>query len=377
MSPRVFHLVAGELPPGSGGVGDYTTLVAEGLARAGHEVHLWCPDGGRALVAGATTHELPDRFGPESRRTLDDALRTTPGRLLLQYVPNTLGARGANVPFCSWLQRRGRSADVRVMFHEPYFYFGWHPGRNGLAVAQRLMAYRLLRTAPVAYISTDTWRRYLSPYAPDGIAFVTLPIPATVPAAADRPDVDRWRARLTAEGTGPLVAHFGTFGDHVATELRGVVPRLLAADPNVRVACVGRGGESFAAEFASSGRVVATGELAPADVAAVLRAADLALQPYPDGVTTRRTTVMAALANGVPVLSTTGELTEDVWRDSDALALVPAGDHAALASRAVDLLRDAAALSRLGTAGARAYRDHFALELTVRRLASEPAVTAA
>ena len=82
------------------------------------------------------------------------AFLVLPGCVLLEYVPNALGARGANVPFCAWLLRlRRRGVDVRVMFHEPYFYFSWHrPWRNGLAVVQRLMAALLVRASSVAYL---------------------------------------------------------------------------------------------------------------------------------------------------------------------------------------------------------------------------------
>lgn len=364
----ILHLVAGEYPPRAGGVGDYTALLAGAIARAGVEVHVWCPDAVPDHSSLVAVHRLPDRFGPETRRALGDALHSRPGTALLQYVPNTLGARGANLSFCRWLRQRGSSGGVRVMFHEPYFYFGWHPGRNGLAMMQRLMAYHLLRAAPMAYVSTETWRRYLHPYAPAGLQFVTLPIPATVPDCADPAAVAAWRQRLHGHGGGPLVVHFGTFGEHVAAELRAAIPALLDAHPTVRIACAGRGSEAFTAAYASTRRVTATGALEPPDVAAVLRACDLALQPYPDGVTTRRTTVMAALANGVPTLSSDGALTEPVWRDTGALALVPAGDAAALAAAGASLLRDPGALARLGEAGARTYRTHFALERTLERL---------
>ena len=39
----VWHIVTSEYPPDVGGVSDYTRQVAEGLARMGDEVHVWCP----------------------------------------------------------------------------------------------------------------------------------------------------------------------------------------------------------------------------------------------------------------------------------------------------------------------------------------------
>jgi glycosyltransferase involved in cell wall biosynthesis len=362
------HILTGEFPPDAGGVGDYTARVAEGLAAAGCEVHIWQPaaGGSRTSCRGVSIHALPDRFGRATRLTLVRAFAAEPGCVLLQYVPNALGARGANLAFCRWLSKQRRGLDVRVMFHEPYFYLGGRPTTNALALLQRIMAAYLLRSGPVVYVSTETWVRYLKPYAPAGATFVPLPIPATVETEADAGAVSAWRQRLA--GDAPLVVHFGSYGDHVGRELAAVIPALLAAHPSARMVCVGRGSEGFAARLGSCGRVTATGPLDTSAAAAVLRAADLAVQPYPDGVTTRRTTVMGCIANGIPTLTTDGVLTEPIWRRTGAVALAPAGDPMCLAAMGAALLRDPAAREALGAAGRRLYLEEFAIEHTIDAL---------
>lgn len=368
--PRAFHLLTGEYPPHCGGVGDYTRMVAAGLAARGFTVHVWCPSEG-AATDGVLLHRLPDAFGARSRRALDEALRAMPGSVVLEYVPNALGARGANVAFCAWLLRaHRRGADVRVMFHEPYLYFAWRrPSRNVLAAAQRLMAALLLRASPVSYISTATWVRYLRPWG--ARVLLEAPIPATIPPEARPSEVERWRTTLrSAGGSTQLVAHFGTFGDHMSAELHAVVPAVLDAAPAATIVLIGRGASGFAASVAGRHPVlatrVATAEaLSPEEIAAVLRACDLAVQPYPDGVTTRRTSVMGPLANGVPVVTTDGSLTEPIWRASGAVSLSRAGDARAMGSAAAALLGDGAARSALGTRGRRVYEERFALRHTL------------
>ena len=87
--------------------------------------------------------------GQEDRSTATGggtALATDPGVVFLQYVPNALGAKGGNVAFCQWLlSLRRQGTDIRVMFHEPYFYLSWNPALNTLARVQRMMAAILLR----------------------------------------------------------------------------------------------------------------------------------------------------------------------------------------------------------------------------------------
>jgi glycosyltransferase involved in cell wall biosynthesis len=367
--PARFHLITGEYPPGAGGVGDYTALLAAGLAAARHDVHVWCP-GARGKPAGAVTvHELPDRFGRPTRHVLERAFAREPGRVLLQYVPNACGARGANLAFCRWLETLGRGMDLRVMVHEPYFYFGWHPARNALAVVQRAMAASLLRAARVVYLSTETWVRYLRPYAPAETRFVPLPIPATVDVDADRGVIASWRERLA--GDGPLVVHFGSYGDHIGREMKATAPAILSAHPTARVACIGRGSAAFVARLGLGSRVVATGDLDASSIAAVLRAGDLAVQPYPDGITTRRTTAMACIANGVATVTTSGTLTEDVWGASGAVALAPGGNPSRIGELAAGLLRDPAARRVLGAAGRRVYQREFSIERTIEQLTSD------
>jgi glycosyltransferase involved in cell wall biosynthesis len=377
MTPT-FHLLTGEYPPAIGGVGDYTRMVAAGLVARGAAVHVWCPATHERTEGRIEVHRLPDAFGPRSRAMLRDVFDAAPACVLLQYVPNALGARGANVPFCLWLRRmRSPARDIRVMFHEPYFYFSgdlsWQALKgNALAIVQRLMAALLLRASSVAYISTASWERYLTPAGSEPL--VESPIPSTVGTTAPAECVARYRARF---GTGHspefIVGHFGTFGEHVGRELMKAVPALLHAIPLARVAFIGSGGESFAAalgrhEPALAARITSTGALSAADACAALRACDVMLQPYPDGVTTRRTSVMAALANEVAVVTTDGALTEAAWRSSRAVRLAPAGDSVALASAVAALLADGAARQALAATGRRLYDQRFAIEHTLDAL---------
>ena len=371
---RTFHLVTGEFPPRSGGVGDYTRLLALGLAAHGCVVHVWCPGVDEHQEDGVRLHRLPDAFGRRARRTLHAALLAAPGCLLLQYVPNALGWRGANIAFCLWLMRAGRTTDVRVMFHEPYFYFGRQSlARNALAAVQRVMAAALLRAASTAYLPTDAWRRYLEAWAPEDLVVRVIPVPATLPGDVPGGLVERWRRRLREDPTAAVIGHFGTFGDHVAEELRNVLPHVLALPCRVRVALIGRRSDSFAASLPElvRKRIVATGELSALDAAAALHACDLLVQPYPDGVTTRRTSVMAGLAAGVAVVTTDGELSEAVWRATGAAALVPCGDPEAVAKVVTHLLQHPQERLEQAARGRRVYDAEFAMDHSIVALIEE------
>jgi len=359
-------ILSGELPPHCGGVGDYTSQIAAALATAGDDVVVCVPGsfGAPEPIPRVELVVLPDRFGRHSRAVLDRIQQERRARLLVQYVPNAFGARGSNLAFCRWLgQRRDVGDSVAVMFHEPYFYFGWRaPRRNALALVQRAMAALLLRAADEVYVSTSAWNRYLTPFAPwSAPRPITAPIPSTIPV----------RAKLLTRRPTKVVGHFGSYGADIAPLLRDTLVRLLESDREVSVLCMGRGSEEFVRELSSNGvlssRLRSTGYVSRGDVASAIAACDLMLQPYPDGVTTRRTTVMAGLANARPVLTTTGALTEAVWHTTRAVAVEPV-DAEALAEAAGALLRNPTRLADLATRGEAAYRAHFAIEHTIAQL---------
>ncbi len=355
-----WHLLTGEFPPDTGGVAHFTATIAGALAGRDLDVHVWAP---ATAAAGATSsprtfsfHALSDRFGPRSRADLRAA--TAPGDvILLQYAPNALGARGANVAFCRWLiAESARGCDVRVMFHEPFFYFGWQsPARNVLALVQRAMAAMLLRAASVAYVSTWSWASLLRRYAPARVRFAWVPVPSAVPVIHDAGEVRRLRTALDAS---LVVGHFSSYSEDVQRPLRLALQDILARHRDVAVLCIGRGGEQMVASMGGADpRVRATGELGAPDLSRAIQACDLFVQPYPDGATTRRTSLATLLAHGSAVVTTTGKYTEPLWMaDGDVVAMAPADDRRCLSAEVTRLVESRPRRRELA-ANARAFYD--------------------
>jgi glycosyltransferase involved in cell wall biosynthesis len=121
-------------------------------------------------------------------------------------------------------------------------------------------------------------------------------------------------------------------------------------------------------------RVHATGALDHDGLSYALQACDLMAQPYPDGASTRRGTLMAALAHGVPVVTTTGRLSEPLWAAGGDVVAVPAGDNEALTRAVVALARDGRERARLSEQGRRLYASRFDLSHTVESLLSDRCV---
>jgi glycosyltransferase involved in cell wall biosynthesis len=171
---------------------------------------------------------------------------------------------------------------------------------------------------------------------------------------------------------GFLVGHFGTYGMKIRDYLEIALPQLLQ-DGRVRVILLGRGGGSFHEELvrrnpAIAARLHVTDELFGEHLSRHLSACDLMIQPYPDGISARRTSAMAALAHGRPVVTTVGKLTEPLWTESGAVATVSADDTAALAPLAASLIENPSERERLALAGATLYQERFDLRHTINSL---------
>jgi glycosyltransferase involved in cell wall biosynthesis len=359
-------------------VADYTRSIARGLAAKDEDVHVWAPRAAEGLASdpGVAVHSH-DGYGPHGLLSFAHELSKIrgPRRILLQYVPHAFGMRAMNLPFCTWLATM-RGAQVWVMFHEvampPRPWREWK--KNAGAVVTRVMAGMLVSRADKIFVSIPAWEETLRQVALRWHGATWLPIPSNIPAD----DAANGRSRPPVSDR-PVIGHFGTYGGSIRPLVKRVVSQLLHADAGRTALLVGRGGESLARELDGdpplSGRVAATGALEVNAVADKLRACDLLVQPYPDGVSTRRTTVMAGLALGVPIATNDGHLTESVWRESDIVKLAAAPDGVTAAAE--DVLRDLPRAILRAERGRVYYRERFSLEHSIETLRAAAAGTVA
>jgi len=367
-----WHLITGEYPPQPGGVADYSQSVAWGLAAAGDEVIVWAPQcDGTVLNDGyVAVRRLPGHFGPKALAALDRGLRRRPGRVLLQYAPHAFGWKAMNVPLCAWLWARRRALDV--MFHEVAYPFeAGQPWKHRmLAATNRGMAYLLLRSAERVFVSIPGWIPILRSLDPRDPGPVWVPIPSNLPTEYPAPAIAAVRQRWLRNGTRWLVGHFSTYAPTITRLLEPALVTMLAAAPDVHVLLLGFGGQRFADRVVRrypklAGRATATGTLDATSAGAHIAACDVVLQPYHDGISTRRTSAMAGVSLGRPIVTTEGHLSESLWRITDAVEIAAADE---LATAVLGLLADPRRREALGKRAEELYRSHFAVEHTIRAL---------
>jgi glycosyltransferase involved in cell wall biosynthesis len=374
-----WHIVTGEYPPQPGGVSDYTRSIACGLAECGDRVSVWAPPsaGVDSADPGVAVHRLSDHFGLRGLRALDAHLdrQPAPRRILVQYVPHAFGWKALNVPFCLWLRSRRRDS-IWVMFHEVAFPLDRRQAlsRNAMGIVTRRMASLVGRAAEQMFVSIPAWTATLRTLTHSPAPITWLPVPSAIPVVDDPAGTAAARAAVApGDPDAVIVGHFGTYGALTRPLITDALP-LLMSSTNCRCLLLGHDSDLAAADLARAhpglaGRVHGRGRLSARDVSVHLAACDLMLQPYPDGISSRRTSAMAGLAHGRPTVATDGWLTEPIWREpASGVVLVPAGDAAALARAAATLVDDRPRRLRLGAEARALYDARFDIRHAIATL---------
>jgi hypothetical protein len=224
----------------------------------------------------------------------------------------------------------------------------------------------VLDAARQVWVSIPAWIPRLKKYAlRRKFTFEWLPIPTTIPPIEDSTGVAGVRARYLPHG-GLLLGHFGTYGRRITPMLEACIPDLLRGHSNRALLLAGRSSESFREALVTkhpelADQVWATGALPASDLSRQIHACDLMIQPYEDGISTRRTSAMVGLSHGLPLVTTRGNNTETFWAGSNAVTLVPCGDAAALVVAAEQLLNAPEERRRMGLAARTLYSEQLDL----------------
>jgi glycosyltransferase involved in cell wall biosynthesis len=343
--------ITGEFPPMQGGVGDYTREIGLALCELGCEVDV-ATSSQAGPAPGLNVHPVVERWSWGCWSVLLDLIdRHQPDVLHIQYqaaayamhpainlLPRRLAWRGDNRP---------RSV---VTFHDlkvPYLF----PKAGKL---RGWVVHELARRSDAAITTNredfESLQREL--VSPPALIPIGSNIEPRLPAGFER---DAWRARWGAGPEDLLLCTFGFVHQRKGVDTLLHALSLLAAvpagPPNPRLLMIG--GQTGAsdptniayleqiqaliAELGLEERVQWTGYVPPEEVTASFHAADLCVLPYRDGVSFLHGTFHAALAHGVPIVTTQPRVSLPELVDGGNIFLVPPDQPQVLAEAIAEL----------------------------------------
>jgi glycosyltransferase involved in cell wall biosynthesis len=370
------------------GLGHYTTEFCRHLTKVA-DVAVWTTQS-RGPVGKASGHppgrvELIDnvrrwnRLGPFT--ALRRALRFDPDTILIQFVPFLYSARGginfSLVALTLFLAARGRllrKGRVEIMFHEIWYPFSWRPKDAVMHVAHRLMAFGITIAATRSFCSTTLFvtlvERNVRPFKRP-INFLAVGSNLEREQESPRPfDLDR----------SPDELRVGLFGSAHPSKRLPMVLRALhkasrAGPRSLKLEIIGMSLDQVCAEAPDladwiESEVTVAGPLEANEAADRLGTLDFLVSYFSDGVSSRRGSLLAALCEGAPVVTTWDRWSDEVFRGKPFVKLLSC-DEALFESELCGFL---AAPERPFSGVAREdvrefYRQHFSWSAIVDRYA--------
>jgi glycosyltransferase involved in cell wall biosynthesis len=357
MIPLRLLFVTGEYPPMQGGVADYTRALSLALAARGHEIAVLTSAQAQPAPADHTLALFPlvENWGWGCWQDLDAILRAWQPHLVhIQYQTAAYALRPA-INLWPWRPWRPSPIPTAVTFHDlrlPYLFPKAH-------LVRRWVTQTLARSCTLVVATNPEDTAALRPLRPD---LLEIPIGSNIPCIPPA-DFDRaaWRARLGLGPNATLLCYFGFLNASKGGELliQTLAQLADAGRPAHLLMIGGQVGASDPTNQDYLQRVRAsiealglidcvhwTGHLPPAQVSAAFLASDICLLPYQDGVSYRRGSFMAALAHGLPIVTTPPAVPYPHLRDGETVLLAPA-QAPALAGAVLRLLADPALAQRL------------------------------
>lgn len=296
---------------------------------------------------------------------IGDPLPQQVGCVILQYNPFSFGRRGFAPSLLVWAARQRARRGPKgfdLMVHEPYVAVT--SARTAVMSAWQRLQFAVLRGLA---------RRVVAPSADQARRCRTRRRVAVIPVGSNLPDrraarQDGRRRIAASPGDIVLVSFAASPAGRLQEYVRAAVAKLVATGKRPVLLVLGAA-NAAPDDLPAAARVVVTGHLPDADLATLLSAGDIFLAPFVDGVSTRRTALMAAMQHQLAVIGTCTAQTDALLRDRAPLVLVRAGDSEAFAREVDELASNAERRASLG----RSARDFYAREFAWPQIASQVA----
>lgn len=362
-------ILSGSPPHANEAVGDFSWLLAKELSRQ-CEVSLVVPRGRNfrgSDSASVCVQEVCEGWGPRAcRQALRAIILRKPDIVLVQFVPQLYGWNGAK-PFLALLLRslKRRGYPVVTVAHEFSAPFGASPRSKFLALLHGVLLRRIVEASQGLVLTTDycldQFRRVFPRRQSD---FWRIPVGLTVPVVSqDSESRKELRDRLGIRSDELLLGSIASPGSTDIGLLFAFARWVVAQRWPARFMLVGEKGPAVKARLPRVGgvleRILCTGPLSEEVFSRCLGASDLCVAYYRDGASSRRASLVTALAHGLPTVSNAGELTDSRLALSGALCLVSNVVDASELRPVAELCTNPAARRELGRRARLFFEEHW------------------
>lgn len=364
--------ITGEFPPMQGGVGDCTNEIAKHLDALSNVVCVLTSTQAenKSQIPNPKFQILPHigKWDWSCWRMIENiCVEFKPDVAHIQYQTGAFGMHPAINLAPRFLKSKTRFITTFHDLRVPYLFPKAGPVREWVTRELAQSCNAVVATNDADYTKLETWDVSHLDLIPIGSNITTTP-----PTNYDRAV---WRKKLGVADDETLLCYFGFLNESKGGE---TLMRALAQIPHTKLLMIG--GQvgasdltnlayltkikSLIAELQLSNRVVWTDHVEQEIVTAHFLASDVCVMPYRDGASYRRGTLMAALAHGMPMVTTVASERQAVssrlpqLKSETNCILIPPDNPGAVAHAVAQLMASADLRARIG-AGARQLAQHF------------------
>jgi glycosyltransferase involved in cell wall biosynthesis len=372
-------LITSRIPPAHCGVGDYTYQLACALHARGFEVTILTGDDQSGQLPGppiVVRNVLPGWGARGSLQIVAEVAKLKPDLIMVQWVPFLYNRFGVNfyLPMAAlWLSFMGYT--LQTMVHEPWVPLNsWQFCITG--PIQRLLLALLILASRKVGVSIVAWTKMLQRYFSWSRRNIFwAPVGSTIPLVElDEIERSKLRSRLGINKKTPVLAMFSPFGSGKGYDLiEALWKQIGSGSKDVHFILIGATAEEASAilpGLSKDRRVHFIGYIEPAEVSRWLQAADIFLAPFTDGISSRRTSALAAMEHGLPVVTTRGALFDTHIFEKSPL-MITDYNSTQFIQATISLIEDRERRIELGKATRAFFEQYFTWSAIVRRLVGE------
>lgn len=365
-------------------VGTYAWNLAQALRDLGAGVCLFTSDSEENNKAGLGQNEGVFPIIKEWRvKEVITALRKVENNrdwLCFQYVPQMYGQRGIcwQVGDILFALKKEFRYKIAVTFHE--IISSWGIGLKDIFLASitRLQAKRILSVIDLAITTCARYKdilQYLSSY---NLPVAVIPIGSNIePILITPEELLVLRRQIFPEGS-KILGYFGRLSPfrNLPFALQAL-KRARQQGLDAWLYLIGNLESSnsrlFKELMQSADKlgvkpyIVVSGELSEEDLSKQLKIVDVFIFPQRDGISTRNTTLMAALAHGLPIVSFKPQAGNFDNFHIPCAKFVDIGNKEGFIEAAVECLKKSGDLSRIASLNSDYYYQHFSWPIIAKR----------
>lgn len=352
-------IISRNFPPAICGVGDYSYRLAENLKNKNNEIHIITSDEPESRDFPVTS--IGNSWTPV--KLLKTVGELKPDFIILQYVCQMYGRAGiipGLLAFILLVKLLFPHTKLLVTFHE--LWIPLNPKELILGIIQRLQTGIIILAADagiVTTISREKAMRKLFSFK----KIYKIPVGSNIPAAPI--------PRTLSAGDGLTLSTFGRI--HPERDLISLIKAvgiIYQKYDNVKLKIIGKIDECeqyFAAleeikKQKLEKNISWTSTCSNDEILAHLRNSHIYISPELDGASGRRTTMMAALSIGLPIIAYDGYDTEKILKNGENIILIPPKNPEILAENIIKLANNENLRIKLGINAGKTFENFFSWE---------------